>query len=543
MFKIVKLYSALLICAFFLAFYSGYSWFGIRQNLVAGPEEMEEILELKLNFFQSEDFLLEIDLGYFYPTSYHQQLLYTEEEKNNYSGQDKKVLAALFSSAMSCKNQEQYWIFSGELERDKFRLWEQIRCGTSQLPEKDFFLLPPYLHPSGFSYMYLAYKLHPHFRTREWLKENLKYFHLKELDEIKEELGKLPNPYHFLSTMDNLSKENLYNGDVPLLTKEFLFFPYKDYFQVHNLIYYIYSRTKLEDYLAKSQFTISKVHFGKSCLFVDGEICWNFTTKQLMQHVSLKTFVPFLLLVLFVMILLILLMRTFKKEAIEDEKRRMALRILGHELRTPIASMMLAQESLLHHLDELSEEAQETFLRMTSSTHRLHRLVEMSKNYLAASLKNSQSLISTQFRMVPSIRDYLEDIAQDFPEVEYQFSGPDSSFILDEYWCMICVKNLLSNACVHGKDPRKMEVRINSEVLPQILEIKVITGGTCDFESLEVMSQEFVKGKKSEGTGLGLNIVVQVLKAIGGELHYSKNPTTFSLQLREKYEKNSFNRR
>ena len=50
------------------------------------------------------------------------------------------------------------------------------------------------------------------------------------------------------------------------------------------------------------------------------------------------------------------------------------------------------------------------------------------------------------------------------------------------------------------------------------------------------MIGEFVKSGKSEGLGLGLNIVAKVVKAMGGVLTFRSRPTRFSIQLKDSHD-------
>ena len=66
------------------------------------------------------------------------------------------------------------------------------------------------------------------------------------------------------------------------------------------------------------------------------------------------------------------------------------------------------------------------------------------------------------------------------------------------------------------------------------LDSSVVLGNTImgKYTNLRAKGgQEFVKGEKSSGTGLGLNIVRKVLYDMGGELKFSKNPTKFELSI------------
>ena len=85
--------------------------------------------------------------------------------------------------------------------------------------------------------------------------------------------------------------------------------------------------------------------------------------------------------------------------------------------------------------------------------------------------------------------------------------------------------NLLNNAFDHGISP--VVVRLKKE--DGKINIQVSDQGDCQFENLDDITEEFAKGNKSRGTGLGLNIVRKVVEGLKGSLRFEKGPTRFSI--------------
>jgi len=112
-------------------------------------------------------------------------------------------------------------------------------------------------------------------------------------------------------------------------------------------------------------------------------------------------------------------------------------------------------------------------------------------------------------------------------QVEFYPLTQDLSGLLDPYWVEISLKNLIENAIDHGSKPIKVTLSHENKVF----KVTVEDQGVCQFETLEDMCREFAKGKNSSGTGLGLNIVKKVMKEMGGELKFKKNPTRFILDI------------
>jgi signal transduction histidine kinase len=125
---------------------------------------------------------------------------------------------------------------------------------------------------------------------------------------------------------------------------------------------------------------------------------------------------------------------------------------------------------------------------------------------------------------------FEETYGDDF---KYKLSNIDTGFCLDSYWVQICLKNLVENAFKHGEKPVSASVSFENNKL--LLSVK--DEGVAQFDCLEKMTDEFVKGNKSSGTGLGLNIVKKVIKEMGGKLKYSNHPTVFTIELKKKKQK------
>ena len=49
---------------------------------------------------------------------------------------------------------------------------------------------------------------------------------------------------------------------------------------------------------------------------------------------------------------------------------------------------------------------------------------------------------------------------------------------------------------------------------------------------IKEINREFVKGNKSSGTGLGLNIVKKVVKEMQGQMLFVSDPTSFTISFK-----------
>jgi len=154
--------------------------------------------------------------------------------------------------------------------------------------------------------------------------------------------------------------------------------------------------------------------------------------------------------------------------------------------------------------------------------HKLHRATEDTKNYI-------QLLASNKIpkKQVPSIHSWLSSICDE--DVALVLNEKDFSIAANPYWLHVCLKNLIKNAKDHGGD--KVTVTLTEHRTD--LEISVIDSGSGLSSSLSDLTNEFSKGAKSSGLGLGLSIVAKAAELMDSGLTYSDNPSQFSLKFKK----------
>lgn len=503
-----------------------YGWIKVQSSYEPEMQDVEQIYTVQEVFLKKNKPIATIDIDYFYPTIAHLELLAPKDELTILdSGKTPTVL----SSNQQCAGAEKIeGLLAAKFKKDE--IWEQYRCGLINYLPDDFFSIPPYIHPVGVSYAFLAFNFEKKFRVKNWVLDHVMHFHASELNEVEELFGKLPDPFHYIASMSNKSLRFLGKKVDPIIVNNFILFPKQfDRGSIEHK-YDVYLLDKFEEFLSPTLYNVHVFRNNRLCFYSQGQLCWNITPSQLWKHVSLRTLIAVFILVTVIVILIWVLFLYLKKNSIEDEQRKLALQILGHELRTPIASMLLQIEQLTEKVDRFDEKTQDVVWGISINTQRLRRLVEMTQNYLL--LQNKKKNVLIKPNIIDSLNNFFEEACEEFPGTEFIPLDTDIAFNTDVHWLGICVKNILGNAHSHGKKPVKLTLKFYEES-KKWLEVIVQDSGECEYATLEQMCQEFVKGKQSQGTGLGLNIVIKVLKAIGGELEYKPNPTTFILRLRE----------
>lgn len=510
-----------------MAFTTGYIALFIQGSYRATPSDIAEINKIKGDFQKKVDPVFIINFNSLYFSDDQFRLL--DPSVNLDRSTAIKPGLNRFETNQGCKAP-----FGKFLNRDNFEkvwIWEEFRCGRRNNLPRSFFLEAPFLHPSGRSFAYLAYKLGKNnYDDRAWVMAHLPFFHVGELETIRTKFGPLNGIFEILQSIGQESLSGLVQGKGTILTRDYLF-ARLNYPKIFNILEYrIYTRSSLNRFLKDSQFILHNFQPGKPCFYRDGPLCWDYNVKHIFQLANTSTIALFLGMIVIILVVVRLLLVKIKAQKFEDEKRRLALRVLTHEFRTPITSLTLLLEKMGKKYSQFDEEMEEVYLRLSTEVHRLRRLTETSRNYLKA--EQNEKLLNLNFEEVPSLNDFVSSVIEPFEEahpnqIEFLPLSKDTMAKVDSYWLGICMKNILENAITHGEPPVVIRLR---EVKNSVV-FEVEDKGKCEFESLGIMTQEFMKGNKSSGTGLGMNIVKKVCREMGIELSLKLNPTTFSLKI------------
>lgn len=525
----LKLYILLVIMAVAMAFSLGYVTLFVQGSQNASSSDIARIKGLKEDFLHVHGPMYIINFNSLYFNRKHFQLLdplFIISTESAHPGIEYSTDRDCFRNLPELLSRTDF---------HKVWIWEEFRCGKRFRLPRDFFSQAPFIHPSGKSYALLAFESgRKNYASRDWVISNLAYFHVLEFNRLYEKIGELPGHWSILRglSFDNLI--SLASGQDHILTRDFFFsrVQYPDFYFIFE--YRIFSRSALEAFLRDSPYYLHNYAPGQRCFYRDGGLCWDYNTRHLFSIINRGSFLFLVGITLIIILLIRLIWVKLKSQRLEDERRRLALQVLTHEFRTPISSMLLMMERAFKHIDELEDEMQEIILSLSSDVHRLQRLTETSRNYLRVQQKG-KGLVSLSYEKVDDLNHFFEEMLYSFREKYGEdkiFFTPlpeGASFELDTYWVSICFKNLINNAIDHGAFPLKITLSIPTS---DLLIVEVEDAGECLFHSLAEMEKEFVKGNKSEGTGLGLNIVKKVMTEMGGELKFRANPTCFSLYIK-----------
>lgn len=511
------MYVLLIFTAILLSFSTAYYAINLSNKSSASISEIEEIQKYKKEFYKIGHPILEIDLSSMYPSRRFSQLL----QPQNVFAREPKTVKTYFSK--SCSNALERM---SKLYFDKSETWEDFRCNRITRLPPGFFENTPLVHESGVSYAFLAFLSgREPFFTHEWVRNNLNLFHMYELEELPPK--SLEGNFKILSQLNKNELEALVKGSTYILTADYLLIRNR---KSYNVTYKIYTKLEFENYLKEKVFYLRPYEDGAQCFYREDHFCWEKDDRTLAQIFMQSSIIVFGGSVVVLLLIAVILYRKIKQQGFEEERKKHALRVLTHELRTPIANLLLQVEQINKQSDVIPAGVLEEFLKMEGEVYRLKRLAEKSTSYLQTN--DGKSLLAISLQEVPSVNELIIDMIHDYTEkgVGFVTSPVDGPFKMDVYWYGICVKNLLENALHHGKSPVIVKWILNNDELT----LTVTDAGVCPYKNLDQILNSDRTGKNSRGLGLGMSIVQKIMQEMDGKLTYQQTPTTFSLFLRNK---------
>lgn len=519
----MRLYVILIGLVASMAFFMGYVTLTVKNNLSQIPMGTDEIVQVKKKFEKQVAPIAVLDFKALYYLPGQIKLLNPLYTLTSYTSLN------LRGESGSPKCNPSYSSEDAKFFNKKEFMWNEYICGNIARLPYDYFIKEPYVHSSGFSYPYLAYKIgKPIFTNEKWIRNNIPLFHVTELKEISNRIGRLDGYYSVLADFSRRSLIDLLKSETAILSNDkYLVRTYKRT-NTHGLVYKVYKRAHLEAFLDSSRYKVVKWSLGEKCSYRDGKVCWLYSPTTLSKFISQFSSLLFygLLGVLFIIMWMIL--NKIKSDNRDNENRKMALRVLTHEFRTPVTSLILQMENLTRDPSLFPEEVTNQHLKIKDSVYRLKRLTEMSQKYLRAESKNKS--LDFKYQKIDSINAFFKEIVEDF-DVEIKFNplAVDTSFSIEPYWMNICIRNLIENAIKHGKPTIQVELKLISKAL----EIMVMDEGDSSALNFNRITGAFIKGNQSEGMGLGLNIVSKTIKDMGGKFYLLKGPTRFFIKIKE----------
>ncbi len=216
----------------------------------------------------------------------------------------------------------------------------------------------------------------------------------------------------------------------------------------------------------------------------------------------------------------------YSKEVRANEQTRNFLLSITHELKSPIASIRLVLETLMKR--ELPKERSDQLAR--SALQENERLLELVENLLlSAKLETAYQPIFEQLDLREMIEDLLDKMTQRYPDASFSLMAADDlpPIKMDESGMVSVITNLMENGMKYSEKPAAIELSLKNEGKSAVIEIADQGHGISDKEKKRVFDKFYRIGseetRETKGTGLGLYIVSEIVKAHGGRISVADN--------------------
>ena len=216
---------------------------------------------------------------------------------------------------------------------------------------------------------------------------------------------------------------------------------------------------------------------------------------------------------------------TFKKEVALANQRRNFLLSITHELKSPLASIQLVLQTFQKRkLDEKQAE-----ILLNSANKETDRLNELVNNLLlSAKLETTYEPVIEEININNLIDEIISKLKIRFPKVKLSFEKNEVPILRGDRQGLVSVfTNLLENAVKYSSENTTINVSNNYEADCFVFDIKDNGIGIPATEKKKVFEKFYRVGseetRKTKGTGLGLYIVSQIIKAHKGTIQIFDN--------------------
>lgn len=498
----MKLDLFLFLFALTLAFLSGNITYFIKSEGNADLKDLKEIRRLHIELQEEITPYKRLDLNIDYPTPERLKLLL---ESTSISPDKRKIIL----NSSECLKSKISQLSSSFI--NKQTLWLGFLCNQIDSLPSTFFSSPPFIHSNGLSYSFMKFKMiQSHMDRINWLETHAKYMHLSEIKNLQ---WPTSSNQRFLINQDQSVLERIIKGENTFLTDKYY------YIKSGNLKYYITDINIAKRFFKRARYSFSQSKVG--CSFKIGNVCWKKKPHNLQSLLSQSTIALFFGTLIILFLTANSLYTRLRKKKLEEERKKHALRILTHELRTPITSLLLQVNQLNKNIENIPLETQDAFMKIESQVYRLKHLAEKSQSYLQT---DTTELINMNPIKLPSLKEFLEEMLFEYEGKNITIiEKSDSPIYQDPYWLKMCIMNLIDNAIRYGKAP--IELELESKGQQTILTVR--DHGSIPYLNLKELLK--AEHKNSKGLGLGLIIVNKTLKEMGAKLTLTPSPTEFKI--------------
>lgn len=219
--------------------------------------------------------------------------------------------------------------------------------------------------------------------------------------------------------------------------------------------------------------------------------------------------------------------------------REQFLAILGHDLRTPLASIAMGA-TLLSRAENLEVKQVGVVTRMRNSAERMSRMVSDLLDLTRTRLGAGIPITPTPVELTSVCQQTLAELEAAYPDCQLHF---ESSGDLQGEWdadrLVQVVSNLVSNALQYGREDAPVSVVARAQGDEVVLSVHN-SGDPIDERALkrifEPMVRQGTQGDTRNGSGLGLGLFIarKIVASHGGTIGVTSTAeggTTFTVKL------------
>jgi signal transduction histidine kinase len=206
-----------------------------------------------------------------------------------------------------------------------------------------------------------------------------------------------------------------------------------------------------------------------------------------------------------------------------DQARNLLLGMLGHDMRSPLNTIMMTSQYLgeLNAGASVSEAASRLIRSGASMKALLDDLVDFNRTHLGMGIKIAVAHVD----LADVFADEVEQLRGAHPDrsIQLEVAG-DSRGVWDGRRLQQLLRNLVVNAIIHGAAGAPIHVVLTGRDTDVTIEVEN-TGPTIEEKNLREIFDPLKRGlERSEGDdgegglGLGLFIVREIARAHGGEV-------------------------
>lgn len=227
---------------------------------------------------------------------------------------------------------------------------------------------------------------------------------------------------------------------------------------------------------------------------------------------------------------LYLINRGYNKEMMAARQRRNFLLSITHELKSPIASIRLVLETMKRRGSLKPALQKKLVTNALTDTERLNGLV--NDLLLSAKLESAYQPHKENIDLSELLEDLIGKLRQKYSAVDFTYSQDGNiPYLYGDKTGMTSVAiNLLENAVKYSQDPVRIDTNLYFQDDEIILDIADNGIGIDDKEKKKIFEKFYRVGnedtRKTKGTGLGLYIVAEIVRAHNGRIQVVDNQPT-----------------